>query len=241
MTFSFHEFEHSCKQHGIQLTEVQASQFQDYVNLLLDWNTRINLISRQDTGDIWATQIYHSILPWFLVAFPLGWKILDLGTGGGLPGIPLSILRPDLQLTLLDSIKKKTAAVGEMVGLLELQNVEVLTRRAEDLAKESRRTGSFDAVITRAVAPLEKLIRWSRPLLRVTQQELSTIVPADFSLRVLDRSCILAWKGGDLEGEIERARIKVREADIQVLHLPTSDSLVAGLEGKKIVMVRFTG
>lgn len=130
-----------------------------YVDLLLTWNSKINLISRKDEEQIWVHHILHSLMLFHLHKIEQGNKVLDVGTGGGLPGIPLAIVYPETNFILIDSIAKKCKAVSNMTETLGLQNVEVWNGRAEEYP-----LSNFNHIVTRAVAPAEKLVRWTHRL-----------------------------------------------------------------------------
>lgn len=222
-----------CRENGLVVSEDKLRMLALYSDSLLDWNTRVNLISRSDTTNIWFSHILHSISMLFFRAFSSGQRVLDLGTGGGLPGVPLSILMPDTSFTLLDSIAKKTNAVQKIVSTLGLGNVLVETGRAENPAF-IKKSNPFDVVISRSVAPLTDLIKWSKPLLtRKQSSSHGTVGGSDFRSRTL-----LALKGGDLEQEIKKAKIKTGENEISVIDLVFSGSEEIGLQDKKLVIVQ---
>lgn len=197
-----------------------------YVTLLLDWNQKINLISRANAEGIWFSHILHSILPLRFVKLPGDIHLLDLGSGGGLPGVPISILRKDIAVTHVDSVTKKCTALQEMVTRLGLQN-KVINSRVEEL-----RGQLFDHVIARAVAPLPDLIKWSRPLVRRRKPPAGK----DDSYTV-DGPTLIAMKGGDLDDEIQRAKIKTGVSDIAVINMTLKEGTVAGIEDKKLILV----
>ena len=213
------KFSSICKRNGLEIDDARLAKLNEYVRLLLNWNTKINLISRNDISNVWYSHILHSISPLFFVEIQQNSKLLDLGTGGGLPGIPIAIVRSDLKITLLDSIKKKTAAVQDMVGELNMAKIDVVTGRAEEIGSKPEFARRFDAIISRAVAPLHDLIRWSRPFLRRSSSRL------------------IALKGGDLNDELKEAGIKSKPKDISVTNLVFDGSEEIGFEGKKIVTV----
>src|SRR6185436_15910707 len=123
-----------------------------YSELLIGWNSKINLISRRDEENIVERHIVLSLAFLFKHSFAPGSAVLDIGTGGGLPGIPLAIVCPECRFTLIDSIQKKMKAVSNIVEELHSKNVTLLTGRAEELAKEEKHRGSFDYVVSRAVS-----------------------------------------------------------------------------------------
>lgn len=236
----FLEIQRICRQNAFSIDSDQIMQMVSYVEMLVEWNRKINLVSRRDVGNIWFSHILHSIAPWFFLEPPHQAKIVDLGTGGGLPGIPLAIVRPDIHLVLLDSIRKKTAAVEDMVKRLGLSDVEVLTGRAEDLARKGQPSRTFDIVLARAVAPLVDLVHWSLPLLRREEGKgrpagVAAARPGNrFLLRV---PCLVALKGGDLDTEILRARQQVPASAVETLDLVFDGSDRLGLVDKKVVVV----
>jgi 16S rRNA (guanine527-N7)-methyltransferase len=209
-----------CQREGLFWDEEAGRRLQEYVQRLLEWNRKVNLVSRKDEENIWGAHILHSLSLLFVVDLAQGLSVLDLGTGGGLPGVPLAIVRPDLRFTLLDSTRKKVAAVEEMVEGLGLGNVRVEWKRAEDLAHGVR----FDVVVARGVAPLSDLVTWS--------------------VRLLDSRSpageLICYKGGDLAEEIRDARIRVGLRGEEVIPLVFWGSAEAGLEDKKIVRIHPT-
>ena len=150
---------------GMELTAEQVSQLSEYVRLLLEWNQKVNLISRKDEANIWERHILHCAALVLLFDFPAGSKVIDIGTGGGLPGIPLKIFRPDLTVLLLDSTKKKIDAVSAMLSSLKLQNISAVWGRAEELATLPQYREQYHIAVARAVAQLPELIKWAEPFL----------------------------------------------------------------------------
>ncbi|RPH37180.1 16S rRNA (guanine(527)-N(7))-methyltransferase RsmG [bacterium] len=230
---------HICRDNGLRLEDRQVDLLRRYVDLLRGWNARVNLISRRDEENIWWSHILHSLSFLFFLQPGQGMRLLDLGTGGGLPGIPLAILRNDLHIVLLDSIRKKTAAVQEMAEQLPLTNVRVETGRAEEVSSKSGFSGAFDIVVARAVAPLEDLVRWSRPLLRGTKGKEVPHRLAHPAGRSLSTPLLVALKGGDLSEEVRRAQQKARSAVISANTLVFPGSEELGLEDKRLVTVEF--
>ncbi len=212
-------FESFCRKNGVVFSHVQLGKLESYVKYLLDWNSKINLISRNDISNVWFSHILHSLSILFFVKVDHGAHVLDLGTGGGLPGIPLSIAREDLRFMLVDSIRKKMMTVEDMIARIDIPNVGFATGRAEDLNQKKEFSKQYDLVVSRAVAPLNDLIRWSRPFLKDSSLGLVTL------------------KGGDLNDEVREAKIKSKPKDISVTPLVFVGSEELGFEGKKIVVV----
>lgn len=166
------------------LTERQQEQFHQLDELYRDWNSKINVISRKDIDNLYVNHVLHSLAIATVVRFRSGANILDLGTGGGFPGIPLAILFPDVQFHLIDGIAKKIRVCNEIITALGLTNVKAEQKRAEELKKPM-----YDFVVTRAVAKMEKLSEWSMRLITKRQRH---AIP----------NGILALKGVGLEEEM---------------------------------------
>jgi len=139
-----------------ELSQIQREQIQDLDKLYRHWNAQINVISRKDIDNIMVHHVLHSLSIAKIVNFIKGTSIMDIGTGGGFPGIPLAIMFPQCHFTLIDSVGKKTIVAQEVATALGLKNVTVLKTRAEDLPEK------FDFVVSRAVAPIPQLINWTR-------------------------------------------------------------------------------
>jgi len=167
------------------LTAEQREMLSQLPGLYTDWNAKINVISRQDIENLEERHILHSMAIAKEFDFKPGAKLLDLGTGGGFPGIPLAILFPEVQFVLADSIGKKIKVVQEVAQALGLKNVEGRHARAEEL----RPLASFDFVLTRGVAPLTQLLQWSQHLLKKKHVHAYP-------------NGLIALKGGNLDKEI---------------------------------------
>jgi 16S rRNA (guanine527-N7)-methyltransferase len=219
-----------CLRCGLTISDAQFDLLSRFVGGLLEWNRAINVISRKDQENVWYGHILHSLSLLFILEIPEGSKLLDLGSGGGLPGIPIAIVRPDLEITLLDSITKKTKVMEDLRIKLGLSRVKVKTGRAEEVGREKGERGQYDLVVARAVAPLVDLIKWSGPFLR----------GGKFSVHQKGKRenvQIAALKGGDLSAEITEARIKTPVSFIETIPIIFDGSVEIGLEEKKLVIV----
>ena len=143
------------KQYFPNLSEEQLLLFAKHEELFKSWNEKVNLVSRKDIENLTVKHILHSLSLVKYIRFDDGARVLDIGTGGGFPGIPLAIYYPNVKFTLVDSIEKKIKVVEDIVKELGLKNVVVKRSRAEELKEE------FDYVVSRAVAPMQELVGWS--------------------------------------------------------------------------------
>jgi len=180
------------KKYFTDLTVKQESQFCALQGLYSDWNSKINLISRKDIGNLYEKHVLHSLGIAKVIRFTDGTKILDVGTGGGFPGIPLAILFPNVRFVLLDSIGKKVKVAEDVAQKTGLDNVECRHTRVEDEKQ------TFDFVVSRAVMPLNELVRTAGKNIVRSQQN---ALPNGF----------ICLKGGDLKEEIKPFKNKVVE------------------------------
>jgi 16S rRNA (guanine527-N7)-methyltransferase len=166
-----------------ELTEVQTSQFQQLEALYHDWNSKINVISRKDIDQLYVKHVLHSLAIAKIQKFEPGTYVLDVGTGGGFPGIPLAILFPDTRFYLIDVILKKINVVKAVAESLELKNVKAEQIRAENVK------GDFDFIVSRAVTNMPDFVSWIKDKIKKQQKhEL--------------KNGILYLKGGDLREEL---------------------------------------
>ena len=164
------------------LTPQQQTQFAALDAVYRDWNAKINVVSRKDIDNLYLHHVLHSLAIAQVVTFRAGMTVLDLGTGGGFPGIPLAILFPQTHFHLVDSVGKKIRVCNEVVSAVGLQNVTTQQVRAEELRQR------FDFVVSRAVMPLADLVRICRPLM--SRRQLAALPGG-----------LIALKGGELERE----------------------------------------
>ncbi len=141
---------------------IQKSE--EFLNFLLEYNQKVNLISRRDEGNVVQNHWIHSMAVLKVTDWSGANRVLDLGTGGGLPGILLALYYPEIEFVLVDSIRKKTNFIEQVIKYMEIRNVQVVTDRVENIVPEYRL--SFDIITARAVAPLVDLWKWSHPLLK---------------------------------------------------------------------------
>ena len=173
----------------------QEAQFAALEDLYTDWNSKINLISRKDIENLYERHILHSLGIAAIIRFHAGSNLLDAGTGGGFPGIPLAILFPEVHFVLIDSIGKKMKVAEDIAKKINLHNVECRQKRVE----EEKQT--FDFVISRAVMPLADLIRICR---KNIHREQRNALPNGF----------LCLKGGDLQAELKPFKNKIVEYEL---------------------------
>ncbi|MCF8233232.1 MAG: 16S rRNA (guanine(527)-N(7))-methyltransferase RsmG [Bacteroidales bacterium] len=177
------------KKYFPDLTDAQLQKLSTYHDLLLQWNAKVNLVSRKETGHLWERHILHSLGIAKVFGFPAGSKVVDVGTGGGLPGIPLAIVFPDSEFVLVDSIAKKTKAVEDMISRLDLENASATHTRIE------KYDGQYDFVVSRAVKALPVFYTWVKDKLR-------------WGISKDRPNGILYLKGGDFQEEIKNLDLR---------------------------------
>lgn len=177
------------------LTETQTKQFSMLQDLYNDWNAKINVISRKDIQQLYEHHVLHSLAIAKFIRFKNGTNILDFGTGGGFPGIPLAILFPECQFTLIDGTGKKVRVAQEVATTIDLKNVETKHIRGEE------EKGKYDFVVSRAVMPLPELIKIVRKNIAKQQKN---VLP----------NGIICLKGGSLADELKPFLNIVQVAEI---------------------------
>ena len=196
------------------LTEEQRRQFAELDPLYRDWNAKINVISRKDIDALYEHHVLHSLGIAQMIRFKPGTKILDFGTGGGFPGIPLAILFPECAFLLVDSIGKKVKVAGAVAESLGLKNVRVLHGRGEEIKEQ------FDFVVSRAVMQLQALVGFTKQLVHGTQRN---GMP----------NGLICLKGGELQAELRPFK---RIVEVQELY-PTFEEEY--FKTKKVVYLPF--
>lgn len=173
-----------------EISERQKEQFEKLGALYLDWNEKINVISRKDTEFLYERHILHSLGIAKVMAFSAGTKVLDVGTGGGFPGIPLAILFPEVQFTLIDSIGKKIKVVEGIAEAIGLENLTALHGRAEKLKEK------FHFIVSRAVTQMPEFLRWLKG--KFEKEQLNP-----------KHNGVLYLKGGDLAEELAGLKCEI--------------------------------
>ena len=166
-----------------KLSDLQRQQFEKLEALYKDWNLKINVVSRKDIEELYLRHVLHSLGIAKIHPLPSGSSVLDVGTGGGFPGIPLAILYPDVHFTLVDARGKKVKVVQEVIRGLGLENAEAIHVRAEQM------TERFDYIVSRAVAFMPTFVHWTRDRFKPASERAK-------------QGGILYLKGGDLTEEL---------------------------------------
>ncbi len=188
-------------------TPRQTEQFAALESLYKAWNSKINVISRKDIEGLYEKHVLHSLSIAAVFDFGAGTKVIDIGTGGGFPGVPLAIFFPQVHFHLVDSIGKKLQIVDAVKQELGLSNISIEHTRAEEIKNRK-----FDFAVSRAVAPLNDLIRWSRPLLKLTTQ-----ISTSASGNEMYKPGLICLKGGDLKVEIAESATQPKKIEIKDL------------------------
>jgi 16S rRNA (guanine527-N7)-methyltransferase len=211
----------TCSSNSIVLDKGQVDALERYHNELIYWNKQVNMISRKDEDNVWVHHILHSLTLLKYVTFPPKARVLDIGTGGGLPGIPVKIARPDLKMLLVDSIRKKVKMTEMFAQHTMLKDITALCARVEDLAEDRHYRAAFDVIISRAVAKTALLLTWVRPLMK-------------------PQTVCAFLKGGDLTEEIAEARAAHPGLVVEVIPIDVFGVPWFKDEEKKVVLCRFS-
>lgn len=171
-----------------ELSEKQLELLAQLLPLYKTWNEKINVISRKDIDNFYERHVLHSLAIAKYITFQKNEKVLDIGTGGGFPGIPLAIFFPETKFILIDSIAKKITVANEVIQALQLENIVTKVARAETIKED------VDYVVTRAVAKMDDLLFWSKNK---------------------HPKKIIALKGGDLKEELEHIKKNIRIIDLK--------------------------
>ena len=209
----------SCE-YGLTLTEAQVEKFNTYFELLVEWNEKINLTAITAPQDVAVKHMIDSLSCYDESIFKQEAKIIDVGTGAGFPGLPLKIFRPDLKLTLFDSLNKRILFLQTVAEALGITDINFVHSRAEDGGKNKQLREQYDIAVSRAVARLNVLCEWSLPFVTVG-------------------GFFIALKGSQYSQEVDEARGALQLlggeiAKIEKIKLPGLDDIRAGVYIKKI-------
>lgn len=174
---------------GIELTEIQVKQFYNYMNLLIEWNQKINLTTIIEPEEIILKHFVDSLT--ISKYIPLGTKLIDVGTGAGFPGIPLKIVRQDIDITLLDSLQKRINFLDIVISELKLEKIVTIHSRVEDFGKNKKYREKYDIATSRAVANLSTLSEYLLPLVKVGGK-------------------VVSMKGSLIEDELENSKTAIK-------------------------------
>ncbi len=177
-------------------TDVQMKQLEALKSLYEEWNAKINVISRKDTGNFYERHVLHSLAIAAVADFADGSKVIDIGCGGGFPSVPLAVFFPETQFLAVDSINKKLTVLKEVATSIGLKNITTQHTRVEDIQNKT-----FDFAMSRAVAPLKDLWKWAKPL--ISKQSKAEIANG-----------LICLKGGDLAQEISESNTRPRMISI---------------------------
>jgi len=200
----------------LSLSEEQYRMFEKYYDFLLEYNQRVNLTRITEPREVAAKHFGDSLAVFDSDAFLPGYSVIDVGSGAGFPGLPLAMMRPDIKMTLVDSLRKRTVFLSEVIAMLGLANVTVIQARAEDLGQDQKYRACFDIVLARAVAPLNVLAELCIPLIKIG-------------------GWFLAMKGPKAVDEVELARMSIQKLGGTIL---SSDSGPLPLVGEIRTLIR---
>lgn len=196
---------------GLDLSHKDVQKFKKYKELLKEWNKKINITAITEDDEIDIKHFLDSLTPWPTNLFNGKKKVIDIGTGGGFPGVPLKIVNEDLDITLLDSLNKRINFLKEVILALDLEGVQAVHGRAEELSRKKPHRESFDITISRAVASLDTLSEYCIPFVKVGGYFIS-MKGSDIEEELQNSLNAINTLGGKL---IEKKIVQVPESDIQ--------------------------
>ncbi len=205
---------------GIILEPEQLVIIERYAKELTYWNEKVNLISRKDIENLLEQHILHSISCLKFVEISHKARCIDVGSGGGLPGIPIKIARPDVYMILVDSIAKKIKITSMLAKHTNLRNIEAICSRVEDLAKDKSYAHKFDFAFARGVSKIKQIIEWVKPIIKPDGK-------------------IVLFKGGNLQNEIDEATKKFKNLKVSEKLMELVGYEKFAKDEKKIVVCQF--
>lgn len=190
MKYDFTKFRNSMKSIGIELTDSQLNAFETYYDMLIDRNKVMNLTAITEFDEVMDKHFLDSVYLFRSIKLEANYKLIDIGTGAGFPGIPLKIVFPELKITLLDSLNKRVGFLNDLIEELNLNNIEAIHGRAEDIARNKAYRASYDIAVSRAVANLSTLSEYCLPFVKIGGK-------------------FVSYKSGDCADEVDNAKAAI--------------------------------
>ena len=190
MKYDFTKFRNSMKSIGIELTDSQLNAFETYYDMLIDRNKVMNLTAITEFDEVMDKHFLDSVYLFRSIKLEADYKLIDIGTGAGFPGIPLKIVFPELKITLLDSLNKRVGFLNDLIEELNLNNIEAIHGRAEDIAMNKAYRASYDIAVSRAVANLSTLSEYCLPFVKIGGK-------------------FVSYKSGDCADEVDNAKAAI--------------------------------
>lgn len=190
MKYDFTKFRNSMKSIGIELTDSQLNAFETYYDMLIDRNKVMNLTAITEFDEVMDKHFLDSVYLFRSIELKADYKLIDIGTGAGFPGIPLKIVFPELKITLLDSLNKRVGFLNDVIDELNLNGIEAIHGRAEDIARDKAYRASYDIAVSRAVANLSTLSEYCLPFVKIGGK-------------------FVSYKSGDCADEVDNAKAAI--------------------------------
>lgn len=187
MKYDFTKFRNSMNSIGIELTDLQLNAFETYYDMLIDRNKVMNLTAITEFDEVMDKHFLDSVYLFRSIKLEADYKLIDIGTGAGFPGIPLKIVFPELKITLLDSLNKRVGFLNDVIAELNLNDIEAIHGRAEDIARDKLYRASYDIAVSRAVANLSTLSEYCLPFVKIGGK-------------------FVSYKSGDCADEVDNAK-----------------------------------
>ena len=190
MKYDFTKFRNSMNSIGIELTDSQLNAFETYYDMLIDRNKVMNLTAITEFDEVMDKHFLDSVYLFRSIKLEANYKLIDIGTGAGFPGIPLKIVFPELKITLLDSLNKRVGFLNDVIEELNLNDIEAIHGRAEDIARNKAYRASYDIAVSRAVANLSTLSEYCLPFVKIGGK-------------------FVSYKSGDCADEVDNAKAAI--------------------------------
>lgn len=190
MKYDFTKFRNSMDSIGIELTDSQLNAFETYYDMLIDRNKVMNLTAITEFDEVMDKHFLDSVYLFRSIKLEADYKLIDIGTGAGFPGIPLKIVFPELKITLLDSLNKRVGFLNDVIDELNLNDIEAIHGRAEDIARDKAYRASYDIAVSRAVANLSTLSEYCLPFVKIGGK-------------------FVSYKSGDCADEVDNAKAAI--------------------------------